>query len=164
MGYDSNATATLERLLLIGLKDKKSVKVQDASSAALTMYLMTKGNNETEKDAIMTTNYLTVFNELLSIKIPRPHPSTETDEEKIKKRTRTIRNRTIKQRAGMLGLCAVVNAYPYRVPSFVPEILVSVARVIGSSKGTLKTTLFSDFKIQRRRMDFSQKSFFIRSI
>ena len=144
--YDSNATATLERLLLIGLKDKKSVEVQDASSAALTMYLMTKGNNETEKDAIMTTNYVTVFNELLSIKIPRPHPSTEKDEEKIKKRTRTIRNRTIKQRAGMLGLCAVVNAYPYRVPSFVPEILVSVARVIGSSKGTLKTTLFSDFK------------------
>jgi hypothetical protein len=26
----------------------------------------------------------------------------------------------------MLGLSAVVNAYPYRVPCFVPEILVDV--------------------------------------
>merc|ERR1711865_38174 len=132
--------------LLIGLKDKKSVEVQDASSAALTMYLMTKGNNETEKDAIMTTNYVTVFNELLSIKIPRPHPLTEKDEEKIKKRFRTIRNRTIRQRAGMLGLCAVVNAYPHHVPAFVPEILVEVARIVGGSKGTLKTSLFGDFR------------------
>ena len=28
----------------------------------------------------------------------------------------------------MLGLSAVVNAYPYRVPRFVPEILVDVVR------------------------------------
>merc|ERR1711865_815673 len=94
----------------------------------------------------MTTNYVTVFNELLSIKIPRPHPLTEKDEEKIKKRFRTIRNRTIRQRAGMLGLCAVVNAYPHHVPTFVPEILVEVARIGGGSKGTLKTSLFGNFR------------------
>ena len=49
---------------------------------------------------------------------------------KVNKRLRTIRNRTVKQRAGMLGLSAVVNAYPYRVPCFVPEILVDVVRTV----------------------------------
>jgi hypothetical protein len=35
----------------------------------------------------------------------------------------------------MLGLSAVVNAYPYRVPCFVPEILVDVVRTFGFDGG-----------------------------
>ena len=144
--YNENATATLERLLLVGLKDKKSVEVQEAASKALTMYLMTKGSGEDDKDRTMLSTYVPMFEELLSVNILRPHPSTETDDAKIQKRQRTIRIRIVKQRAGMLGLCAVVNAYPYRVPDFVPGILVHIARVVGASKGLLKTSLFSDFR------------------
>jgi proteasome activator subunit 4 len=98
------------------------------------------------KDFLMITKFIPLFESLLATKCPRAHPLTEKDEAKVNKRLRTIRNRTVKQRAGMLGLSAVVNAYPYRVPSFVPSILVQVARVVGASKGNLKTTLFSDFR------------------
>ena len=39
-----STAATLERLLLVGLHDKKSVEVQEAAAAALTEYFMTRGN------------------------------------------------------------------------------------------------------------------------
>ena len=80
------------------------------------------------KDDVMVKTYIPMFQALLATKCPKAHPATETDQDKVNKRLRTIRNRTVKQRAGMLGLSAVVNAYPYRVPCFVPEILVDVVR------------------------------------
>ena len=138
-----SVTSVLERLLLSSLEDKKSVEVQEAAGESLTTYLMTIGS---DKDSVVTSKYIPMFREMLTKRIPKAHPLTEKDEEKIKKRFRTIRNRTIRQRAGMLGLCAVVNAYPHHVPTFVPEILVEVARIVGGSKGTLKTSLFGDFR------------------
>ena len=82
------------------------------------------------KDDVMVKTYIPMFQALLATKCPKAHPATETDQDKVNKRLRTIRNRTVKQRAGMLGLSAVVNAYPYRVPCFVPEILVDVVRAV----------------------------------
>lgn len=54
----------------------------------------------------------------------------------------------IERHAGVLGLCACVNAYPYDVPAFMPEVLVLLGDHLNDPQpipATIKKTL-SNFR------------------
>ena len=130
----------LEKVVLTGLADTKSVEVQEASGVALNVIVLSSDGLEA------ATRLMPIFEGLLKTKIPQAHPTIMPEsfvekndaqlsregceslwKAKIAKRTRTRVRRLAKVREGQLGIGACVLAYPYTIPDWVPSALVLLA-------------------------------------
>jgi len=149
----------LEKIVLVGLADKKSVEVQEKSALRLNAIVLSSDGYEA------ASRLLPFFQGLLSTKIPKARPTLmpesfvdECDsqfsrekcetlwEAKVAKRTKTRVNRLAKLRQGQLGISACVLAFPYTIPDWVPGALVdlAVSRARGGTMSLQK--LFATFR------------------
>merc|ERR1711871_689345 len=151
--------AALEKIVLSGLADKKSVEVQEKSAHQLNVIILSSDGFEAAR------RLLPRFLAQLRTKIPKARATimpesfvAECDsnashevcktlwEAKVAKRVKTRANRLAKLRQGQLGISACVSAFPYTIPDWVPDALVELA-LSRSRGGTMSLQkLFATFR------------------
>ena len=72
-----------------------------------------------------------------------------------KKKKKTVEE-VISKHSGVLGLCAFVNAFPYDVPEFVPDILMVLSDHLHDPQPipVIKNTLYSGVHIRINKPRF----------
>ncbi|CAG8466985.1 9745_t:CDS:10 [Ambispora leptoticha] len=86
------------------------------------------------------------FNELLKTKIP---PRKRTDQAPRAARPPEFQNALVSRHAATLGLSCLIDAFPYEVPKWMPEVLVQLAKCI-SDPVPIQTTVKKTFANFRR--------------
>ena len=112
------------------LSDKRP-EVQECAQAVLMVMLLFVNEKEQK-------NMCEMFSTMASTKVPKNKIKNPS---KVKKAYR-------KRVAGVLGLSAIVERYPYTIPDFVPDALVLMCKVAsdpGSANGIIKRSL-ANFK------------------
>jgi len=136
-----------------GLKDN-SVEVREKSSQVLSGLLHCAFIDEEVRSDILKKFYARILKNKASKKLgKRSKITTEGADESKQSSSTTINDDKISKNmvlrhSGVLGLCAFVNAYPYDIPEFIPDILMFLSGYIHEVQPistTIKKTL-QDFK------------------